>query len=99
MGGVSNNDTADITFTATTVSAKLVLHAPAGTMLSIQLEQGPICFPTKNVLIRVPTGQSSVTTTVSDTRGVFPVRSTGAFVFVTNASSRQLEICPLVRVP
>jgi hypothetical protein len=91
---VLTGDTASITFTATTVTARVTLHAPAGTFFSGQLTQGPFCSPTENFQGTVPHGASSVTVTVTDGRGF---GATGAFVSVTKGGS--FEITPLVKVP
>jgi hypothetical protein len=93
-GGTPNDDTAAITFTATTFTATVTLHAPAGTFFSGQLTQGPICAPTENFQGTVPDGKDSVTVTVTDTLGF---GATGAFVSVTKG--KQFEITPLVNVP
>jgi hypothetical protein len=101
IGGAANGDTANITSTALTVTAVVTLHAPAGTFFSGQLTQGPICFPTETFQGTVPAGQSSVTVTVTDTRGV---GATGAFVSVvkdvglvgTRFAGGLFEITPLV---
>jgi hypothetical protein len=88
VGGIPTANTANITSTLTTVSAKVTVHAPPGTSVFGQLTQGN-CLRLKFFTLSVGLS-GTATTTVSDLK-----ISNRAFVWFTNTLG-QLQITPAV---